>query len=138
LAIAITAGCGSSETASQVNLASVTVPSTGSVRDFVKGRFKEEVTCRQACSVNTSVAIRKAVAERLGFANVSGKLVTIATNKRTLKAEAPASLSFVLTPQAKLHLAKATGSLQIFGAVNAVPKRNPNTNVSVGWASELT
>jgi hypothetical protein len=67
-----------------------------------------------------------------------GKLVLIATNKGTLKAETPTRLSFVLTPQAKQHLGKATATIPIFGSVRSVPKSRPTANYSVGWSSKLT
>jgi hypothetical protein len=117
---------------------SVKVPRQATVESFMNRQFKEIVTCTRACTVTSSVLIRATLAKRLGFANVRGKLVLIATNKATLKAATPTRLSFVLTRQAKQHLGKATSTVPIFGAVRSVPKSRPTANYSVGWSSELT
>jgi hypothetical protein len=117
---------------------SVKVPRQATVESFMNHKFKEIVTCTRACTVTTSVLIRASVAKRLGFENVTGKLVLIATNKGALKAQTPTRLSFVLTRQAEQHLGKATSMVGIFGSVRSVPKSRPTANYSVGWSSELT
>jgi hypothetical protein len=68
------------------------------VESFMNRQFKEIVTCTRACTVTSKVLIRAPLAMRLGFPNVRGKLVLIATNKGTLKAETPTRLSFVHAP----------------------------------------
>jgi hypothetical protein len=108
------------------------------VESFMNRQFKEIVTCTRACTVTSKVLIRAPLAMRLGFPNVRGKLVLIATNKGTLKAETPTRLSYVLTPEAKQHLGKATATIPIFGSVRSVPKSRPTANYSVGWSSKLT
>ncbi len=114
------------------------VPPRVPVEAFLGRKFKETVTCRQACRVTTSVVIKARVARRLGFTHVRGKLVVIATNRRTLRARRPTKLSFALTAEARRRLPRAKSAVGIFGSVRAVPTRRPGTNYSVGWASKLT
>jgi hypothetical protein len=117
---------------------SVKVPRQASTESFMSHQFKEIVTCTRACTVTSSVVIRASVAKRLGFENVAGKLVLIATNKGTLKPQTPTGLWFVLTRQARQHLGKAASTVAIFGSVRSVPKSRPTVNYSVGWSSKLT
>jgi hypothetical protein len=117
---------------------SVKVPRQSTVESFMNRQFKEIVTCTRACTVTSKVLITAPLAKRLGFPNVRGKLVLIATNKGTLKPQTPTGLSFVLTRQARQHLGKATSMVGIFGSVRSVPKTRPTVNYSVGWSSKLT
>lgn len=126
-----------SSSGAQAFLVTVKVPSQSAVASFTGGGFQETVTCREACRVSTRVLIRAGAARRLGFPNVTGRLVLVATNSAKLKAKTPTRLSFTLTPQAKARLPKATGLIELFGSVQGFPNSRPTVNVSVGWASRL-
>jgi len=114
------------------------VPDRASVKSFVSRTFKETVTCQAACKVKTTVVIKASVAKRLGFKNVRGKLVAIATNTATLKARRSTRLSFVLTVEATRRLSSAKSGVGIFGSVKSTPSARPSANYSVGWAAHLT
>ena len=138
LVLATAAASGSSSGAAKPILVTVSVPQHAAIADFVNGKFKETVRCREACTVKTNVLIKAAVAKRLGFTGVKGKLVLIATNKGALKGKTSTKMAFVLTRQARTRLGGAGATVQIYGSVQAFPKSRPTTNVSVGWSSSLT
>ena len=122
----------------QAYLVTVKVAPQSTVEAFMSRRFQETVTCREACKVSTRVLIKAGAARRLGFRNVTGKLVLIATNKAALRARTPTKLTFTLTREAQARLGKATATLDIYASVQAVPLSRPAVNFSVGWASKLT
>lgn len=138
LAACAAAAAPPSSSGAQAFLVNVKVPSQSTVASFTGGRFQETVTCREACRISTKVSIRASAARRLGFSNVTGRLVLVATNSARLKARTPTKLSLTLTREAKARLPKATGLVELFGSVQGVPNSRPTVNVSVGWSSRLT
>lgn len=116
----------------------VKVPQQGRLERFGTARFKETVTCAQACKVGTTVRIKAKLARRLGFRHVSGKYVVIARNNRVLKARTPTKIRFVLTREAKRRLGRARAAVAIYGSVRSAPSARPAVSYSVGWASKLT
>jgi hypothetical protein len=138
LALSATVALASPSAGAKTYFVTVKVPARATAENFVNGTFKVTVTCKEACKATTSALIRSSAAKRLGFKNVKGKLVLVATSKETLKAQTPTKMSLVLTSEAKKRLAKATSPVQVFGSVKGVPTSRPFVNYSVGWSATLT
>jgi len=134
---AFTALASSASTKQKSYFVTATVPSPATIESFVNGRFKETVTCRAACRVQTEVLIRASVARRLGFQNVKGKLFLIATSKARLEAKRPTKLRLVMTSEVKSRLRKAKSPVSLFASVQAFPTKRPGVNYSVAWTSLL-
>jgi hypothetical protein len=112
-------------------------PARGTAKGLMSRKFKETVTCAQACKVKTTVVIKAKAARQLGFSHVTGKYVTIARNKGTLKARIPTKMPFVITQEAKRRLTRAK-TIAIFGGVQSFPTGRPGVNYSIAWSSKLT
>jgi len=114
-----------------------TAPTRGTVNGLMNRTFTETVTCLRACKVRTKVVIKAKVARQLGFTNVKGKYVAIATNRATLRARTPTKLPFLLTREARRRLPRAN-VVAIFGGVQGFPTGGRGVNYSVAWTSRLT
>jgi hypothetical protein len=100
-------------------LVRVQVPLDQTVRELVRGRFAETLTCTQACSAKTTIYIRAGLAKRLGFKHVSGKRVAIGSKTVSLSAGRKVNVRIALDASARKLMSKANAGTQVMGQVVA-------------------
>jgi hypothetical protein len=107
------------------------------VRDLVRGRLVERITCAQSCRTRTTIYIRARLARRLGFKNVHGQPVAVGSRAITLAAGRPTRVQIPLDASSRKLMSKANLGIQVLGQVTAQAVRTSSRRGSASWITFL-
>ena len=132
-------GVGAAQAANSTFLLTITGPTAGTAAGLANQTVRETVNCKRRCEISTTVAIKPAVARRLGFRNVKPRQgwFTIGSSTVRPKARTATKIGFVLTPEARRLLPKAPVGTIIAGLVVATALEAPLGNFSTSWSFRL-
>jgi hypothetical protein len=95
-------------------------PLNQTVKNLLRGKFRQKVTCRDSCKVIARIFIRPQVARKLGFTGVkSEQPYAVGLKQMTLSESKPTWVPMPLGADAKKRLRNWKGTLQLTGETYA-------------------